>query len=73
MSQPNQFPPVTPERLEQARAMLYEDNCSVAEVMRTTGLARETIYKYVGKKVWSFQECGQHTRVVKAARAAGLY
>ena len=72
MGQPNQFPPVTEERLEKARAML-DDHCSVAEVVRTTGLARETINKYLGNRAWSFQECGSYSRVVKAARKAGLY
>lgn len=72
VTQPNQFPPLTQERLAKARAML-DDHCSVAEVVRTTGLARETIYKHIGKRPWTLQECAQHGVVVKAARKAGLF
>jgi ribosomal protein L13E len=71
MTQPNQFPPVTEERLAKARAML-DDHCSVAEVVRTTGLARETINKHIGRRGWSLQECGQFGVVVKQARKAGV-
>lgn len=71
MGQPNQFPPVTEERLEKARAML-DDHCSVAEVVRTTGLARETINKYLKPKPWSFTECGSYGVMLKRARKAGI-
>jgi len=71
MAQRNQWAPITEERLAEAKAML-DDHCSVAEVMRTTGMDRATIYKYLGKRCWSFREAAQHGVVLKQAREAGL-
>lgn len=71
MPQPNQFRPVTDERLAEVRKML-DDNCSLAEIVRTTGMARETIKKYTKAKPWSFQECGSYGVMLKRARKAGL-
>lgn len=52
---------------------MLEDDCSIAEIVRTTGMARETINKYLNKpKAWSFTECGSYGVMLKRARQSGL-
>lgn len=67
----NQWPAVTQERLDEAQA-LFADGASQAEVVRTTGLSRETLLKYLPKTTWSFSEAGKHSVAVRNAKKQGF-
>ena len=65
--------PPPAELLEQAGRLL-DDGASQLEVIRTTGIARETLVKHFPGKGWTYKQGGdfraltRHTKPIKAGR-----
>lgn len=49
----------TPERLEQARALI-EDGCSQAEVARTLGMSKRTLRRHFPDAQWTSEQVREH-------------
>jgi len=57
------------ERIKRA-AELFADGASQTEVVRTTGLCKETLRKYFPGQRWSFVEAGEYGAAVRYGAAA---